>query len=127
MAYFDRPENSSSAIGVRLSSDAAAFEQMVGSRLGAICETISLSLVGFIFGAFFSWQLTLIVTAIFIIMAIVSYVCVKLDIQLNTNSKTVLENANRVRLGSDVLYSLSLSLAFVFCSSLLKSYIICVQ
>ncbi|CAF1306036.1 unnamed protein product [Rotaria sordida] len=43
VAYFDRPENSSSAICVRLSSDASAVQEMTGTRLGAICEALSLA------------------------------------------------------------------------------------
>ncbi|CAF4470218.1 unnamed protein product, partial [Rotaria sp. Silwood2] len=38
VAYFDRPENSSGAICVRLSSDASAIQEMSSTRFGAICE-----------------------------------------------------------------------------------------
>ncbi|CAF2904616.1 unnamed protein product [Rotaria sp. Silwood2] len=38
IAYFDRPENSSTSICARLSSDASAVQEMCGTRLGAICE-----------------------------------------------------------------------------------------
>ncbi|CAF4899338.1 unnamed protein product, partial [Rotaria sp. Silwood1] len=43
VAYFDRLENSSGAICVRLSSDASAVQEMTGTRLGAICEVLSLA------------------------------------------------------------------------------------
>ncbi|CAF4365467.1 unnamed protein product, partial [Rotaria sp. Silwood2] len=43
VAYFDRPENSSGAICVRLSSDALAVQEMTGTRLGAICEVGAIS------------------------------------------------------------------------------------
>ena len=40
IAYHDRPENSPSAISVRLSSDASDIEQIVGVRLGLIGEVL---------------------------------------------------------------------------------------
>jgi ATP-binding cassette subfamily B (MDR/TAP) protein 1 len=104
MAYFDRPENSSSAISVRLSSDAAALEQMVGPRLGAICETVSLSLIGFILGIFFSWQLTMIVFLIFSIMGVTCYAFTRLIKHLNGQLGPTLENANRVRFDFRLYY-----------------------
>ncbi|CAF2451835.1 unnamed protein product [Rotaria sp. Silwood2] len=61
VAYFDRPENSSGAISVRLSSDASAIQEMTGTRLGAMSEALALSFFGILFGCFISWQLTLIV------------------------------------------------------------------
>ncbi|CAF4280053.1 unnamed protein product [Rotaria sp. Silwood2] len=42
VAYFDRPENSSGAICVRLSSNASAIQDMTGTRLGAICQRVAL-------------------------------------------------------------------------------------
>ncbi|CAF3234156.1 unnamed protein product [Rotaria sp. Silwood2] len=42
IAYFDRPENSSTSICARLSSDASAVQEMCGTRLGAICEACAL-------------------------------------------------------------------------------------
>ncbi|CAF4034340.1 unnamed protein product [Rotaria sp. Silwood2] len=42
VAYFDRPENNSGAIFTRLSSDASAIQEMIGTRLGVICETLAL-------------------------------------------------------------------------------------
>ncbi|CAF4609419.1 unnamed protein product [Rotaria sp. Silwood1] len=47
VAYFDRPENSSGAICTRLSSDASAIQEMTGTRLGVICEILSLSVFAF--------------------------------------------------------------------------------
>ncbi|CAF4269466.1 unnamed protein product [Rotaria sp. Silwood2] len=43
VAYFDRPENSSGSICTRLSSHALAVQEMVGTRLGVICEALALS------------------------------------------------------------------------------------
>ncbi|CAF2852867.1 unnamed protein product [Rotaria sp. Silwood2] len=71
-AYFDRPENSTGAICVRLSSDASALQEMTGTRLGVICEIVALSFFGILFGCFISWQLTLIAFApLFLLFLIV--------------------------------------------------------
>ncbi|CAF5148714.1 unnamed protein product, partial [Rotaria sp. Silwood1] len=58
VAYFDRSENSSGAICTRLSSDAAAVQEMIGTRLGVICEALALTFFGILFGCLISWQLT---------------------------------------------------------------------
>ncbi|CAF3527728.1 unnamed protein product [Rotaria sp. Silwood1] len=50
VAFFDRPENSSGAICNRLSSDALAIQQMTGTRLGIICESIATFGIGFVLG-----------------------------------------------------------------------------
>ncbi|CAF0938979.1 unnamed protein product [Rotaria sordida] len=42
VAYFDRPENSSGAICTRLSLDASAVQEMIGTRLGVVCEVLAL-------------------------------------------------------------------------------------
>ncbi|CAF1120128.1 unnamed protein product [Rotaria sp. Silwood1] len=72
VAYFDRPENSSGAICVRLSSDASAVKDITGSRLGVICEATALSFFGILFGCLISWQLTLIVFGAVVIQCIVT-------------------------------------------------------
>jgi ATP-binding cassette subfamily B (MDR/TAP) protein 1 len=103
-AYFDRPENSSSAISVRLSSDAAAIEQMVGTRLGAICEVVALALVALICGLFFSWQLTMIVLVSILIITCFAYVNIYLTMRVREKSSLILERANMVRLNSNPDY-----------------------
>jgi ABC-type multidrug transport system fused ATPase/permease subunit len=95
--YFDRPENSSGAISVRLSSDAAALEEMVGTRLGAICEAVALSLFGFLFGIIFNWQLTMIVLFVFLTIIITAYLNIRLTMRLKKQSDLILRKANRVR------------------------------
>ena len=73
MAYFDRTENSSSAVNVRLSSDAAALEQMVVSRLGVISEPFAMCFFGFLAGIFVSWQLTLVIVLAFFFTSILVF------------------------------------------------------
>jgi ATP-binding cassette subfamily B (MDR/TAP) protein 1 len=100
VAYFDRPENSSGAICVRLSTEAAAIQEMAGTRLGVICEGFSLSCFGLIFGMFISWQLTLIVFIAFLIVAVIVYLDVRLTIWMTQRSDVVLGHTSSVRLDS---------------------------
>lgn len=104
IAYFDRPENSSGAISLRLSSDAAAFEQMVGTRLGMICETVSLVVCGFLFGIFFSWQLTMIVSLMFLILLLNTYINIHFSRILSKQSSEIQQKANTVRSHLDLQY-----------------------
>jgi len=76
VAYFDRPENSSSAICTRLSTDASAVQQMIGTRLGIICESLAVICFGLLFGMFFNWQLTIIIFIPFIILLVVTYLSI---------------------------------------------------
>ncbi|CAF2816275.1 unnamed protein product [Rotaria sp. Silwood2] len=97
VAYFDRPENSSGAICTRLSSSALAIQEMAGTRLGAICEALSLSFFGIILGCFISWQLTLIVFAPLFILVILTYVDVQVRLWTNQQSNQILERASAVK------------------------------
>ena len=98
VAYYDRPENSSGAICARLSSDATAIEEMIGTRLGAICEALSLSLFGFIFGCFISWQLTFIVCAPIFFALLLSYVEIRANLWLKEKTGPIVEQARMVSL-----------------------------
>lgn len=96
-AYFDQPENSSGAISLRLSSEAAAFEQMFGTRISVICETTALIFFGFIFGMLFSWQLTLIISLVFLIVIVTNCIDVYVSRILRNPSDVILQKANTVR------------------------------
>ncbi|CAF3588026.1 unnamed protein product [Rotaria sp. Silwood1] len=83
IAYFDRPENSSGAISVRLSSDASAIRDMIGARLGFICEAIALWVFGTLLGCFVSWQLTMITFCPLFILVSILYANMSINMRLN--------------------------------------------
>ncbi|CAF1460739.1 unnamed protein product, partial [Adineta steineri] len=89
VAYFDRPENSSGAICTQLSSNAAAIEDMTGSRLGVICETLSLCVFGFLLGLFYNLDLTIIITIPFTIILIATIIQIRLSSWLKTQSDLI--------------------------------------
>ncbi|CAF1674915.1 unnamed protein product, partial [Adineta ricciae] len=96
VAYFDRSENSSGAIYARLASNATALQDMIGTRLGAICEALALSGFGLLFGFTFSWQLTLISVLLFSIQLTVSGICIHLSAQLKEKCDQYSSRANSV-------------------------------
>ena len=96
IAYFDRPENSSGAICNRLSSDAAAVQDLAGKRLGAICEFLALSAFGLGFGLFFSTQLTLIIFIFTIILILIIGGDIASTKWLKYQEKVILERASTV-------------------------------
>ncbi|CAF3218820.1 unnamed protein product [Rotaria sp. Silwood2] len=104
VAYFDRPENSSGAISVRLSSDASAIQEMTGTRLGAMSEALALSFFGILFGCFISWQLTLIVFGPLFIFFIVTYVNVCLNMRLNQQSRHIIGRAGTVDFRGEIKF-----------------------
>ncbi|CAF4096095.1 unnamed protein product, partial [Adineta steineri] len=94
VAYFDRPENSSGAICNQLSSNAAAIEDMAGTRLGVICEGLSMSAFGFVLGLFFNWQLTMIIAIPLIILIIASIIEIRLGTWLKTQADLIYSQAS---------------------------------
>lgn len=97
MGYFDRMENSSAAISVRLSSGAAALEQMIGPRLAVIAEPIAMCLFAFLAGLFISWQLTMLLVLAFLITGILGALKVKINTQLAQQYHLIQKRANAVR------------------------------
>ncbi|CAF3082604.1 unnamed protein product [Rotaria sp. Silwood2] len=104
VAYFDRPENSSSAICVRLSSDASSVQEMTGTRLGAICEVVAMSIFGILFGCFLNWQLTLIVFLPVVIICITSCGDVVLRIRTNQQFNRISKRASTLAI--EVIYNI---------------------
>ncbi|CAF4420496.1 unnamed protein product [Rotaria sp. Silwood2] len=97
VAYFDRSDNNSGAIYNRLSSDASAIQEMTGTRLGAICEALSMMFFGLLLGSFISWQLALIAVGPLFIIAIVTYTDVRVRLWMNHQSNQIVERACTVR------------------------------
>ncbi|CAF1393900.1 unnamed protein product [Adineta steineri] len=96
VAYFDRPENSTGAICARLFTDASAVQQMTGTRLGVICETLALICFGLLFGIFLSWQLTLIALFPFLLLIPAMYLNVRLEMWLDGMCSLIREQANMI-------------------------------
>ncbi|CAF1931090.1 unnamed protein product [Rotaria magnacalcarata] len=94
MAFFDFPENSSGAICNRLSSDALAVQQVVGARLGIVCEAIATFGFGIILGMYFSWQLTLVVLVYILFLFFLAFVQICWQARLKKRSDAILGPAS---------------------------------
>ncbi|CAF0939640.1 unnamed protein product [Adineta ricciae] len=94
VAYFDQPQNSSGAICIRLASNAAALQDMAGTRLGFICEAIALSCFGLLFGLLYNFELTIIVAAPFFFLMSVGFLDVRLRKWWKKRADVFLAQAN---------------------------------
>ncbi|CAF4124135.1 unnamed protein product, partial [Adineta steineri] len=77
------------AICNQLSSNAAVIQDMVGSRLGVICETLSMSAIGVLLGLFYNWQLTIIIFIPFVILLIAFIIQIRLSSWLKSQSDLI--------------------------------------
>jgi ABC-type multidrug transport system fused ATPase/permease subunit len=98
VAYFDQPENSSGAICARLSTDALAVQEITGTRLGIIFESLSLSCFGLVLGFLFSWQLTIIIVIAVLLFIIITSINIRLEVWYNRQSSASITRASTVRL-----------------------------
>lgn len=96
MAYFDLPENHSGSVCKRLSSEALAVQDLLGARLGIICEAAATFSFGFSLGFFFNWSLTLILLIYSIIMFVLAFFQIRWQAQLNTRSARIVGEASSV-------------------------------
>ncbi|CAF4593909.1 unnamed protein product [Rotaria sp. Silwood1] len=90
VAFFDRLENSSGAICNRLSSDALAIQQMTGTRLGIVCESIATFGIGIVLGVLVSWQLALIVLLYIALLFLLAFIQIRWQTRLNKHSDSIL-------------------------------------
>ncbi|CAF4336061.1 unnamed protein product [Rotaria socialis] len=96
VAYFDRPENSSGAISTRLSSDAAAIQEMLTTRLGSVCEVLALVLFGFIFGWIINAELALIAICALVVLFISLGAEVSVRLWLSEKCDPIIESASKL-------------------------------
>ncbi|CAF4713184.1 unnamed protein product [Rotaria socialis] len=121
IAYFDRPENSSGAICNRLSSDAEAIQEMTGTRLGVICESLALVLFGILLGCLVQWQLGLILFVPIFLMFI--FVCVKCRIYVKFNKQFELINGQANMFAIEVMRNLRTIKQLSIEKEILRQYI----
>jgi ATP-binding cassette subfamily B (MDR/TAP) protein 1 len=98
VAYFDRSENSPGSICARLSSDASAVQQMTGTRLGSVIETLAMFTVAVLLGFTFSLQLTLLASVFIFIVFLIAGVAIVFEAQLRERNDPLLEQASSVNI-----------------------------
>jgi len=77
VGWFDEPENSSGAVGARLSADAASVRAIVGDALGLLVMNLAAALSGLIIAFVASWQLALIILVLIPLIGLNGYVQMK--------------------------------------------------
>ncbi|KAF5743847.1 putative multidrug resistance protein 1 2 [Tripterygium wilfordii] len=96
VGWFDLTENSSGAIGARLSANAAAVRALVGDALAQIIQTTATIVLGLVIAFSASWELSLIVLALLPLLGFTGYVEVKFMKGFSANAKLMYEEASQV-------------------------------
>lgn len=70
MGWFDREENASGALSLRLSSDTAAIRGALGDQIGLMVQNLVTFAVAYLIAFSSGWKMTLVVTASIPLMVI---------------------------------------------------------
>nr|KYP57637.1 ABC transporter B family member 4 [Cajanus cajan] len=96
VGWFDEPENSSGAIGARLSADAASVRALVGDALGLMVQNLASALAGLIIAFVASWQLAFIILVLIPLIGLNGYVQMKFMKGFSADAKMMYEEASQV-------------------------------
>ncbi|KAK9067743.1 hypothetical protein SSX86_011854 [Deinandra increscens subsp. villosa] len=96
VGWFDKPENSSGAVGARLSTDAASVRGLVGDALAQIVQDSSSAITGLVIAFTACWQLALIILALIPLMSANGYVQMQFMKGFSADAKLMYEEASQV-------------------------------
>ncbi|BFG23770.1 hypothetical protein CerSpe_100440 [Prunus speciosa] len=96
VGWFDEPENSSGAIGARLSADAATVRALVGDALAQIVNSIATAIAGLVIAFVACWQLAFIILALIPLIGVNGYVQAKFMRGFSADAKMMYEEASQV-------------------------------
>ncbi|KAL2935295.1 ABC transporter B family member 11 [Bienertia sinuspersici] len=96
VSWFDESENSSGAIGARLSTDAAAVRALVGDALGLLVQNIATAVAGLLIAFLANWILAFIVLALIPLIGVNGYIQMKFMKGFSTDAKKKYEEASQV-------------------------------
>ncbi|KAH0867278.1 hypothetical protein HID58_074300 [Brassica napus] len=96
VGWFDEPENSSGAMGARLSADAALIRTLVGDSLALTVKNVASAVAGIIIAFVISWELAVIILVMIPLTGINNYVQVKFMKGFSADAKTKYEEASQV-------------------------------
>ncbi|KAK7286924.1 hypothetical protein RJT34_22287 [Clitoria ternatea] len=96
VGWFDEPENSTGAIGARLSADAASVRALVGDALGLLVQNLASILAGLVIAFAACWQLSLIILVLIPLIGVNGYVEMKFKKGFSADSKMMYEEASQV-------------------------------
>ncbi|RCV15411.1 hypothetical protein SETIT_3G054200v2 [Setaria italica] len=87
--WFDYPENSSGAIGARLSADAAKVRGLVGDALQLAVQNSATLIAGLVIAFISNWQLSLIILALIPLIGLNGWIQMKFIQGFSADAKTV--------------------------------------
>ncbi|KAL1552967.1 ABC transporter B member 11 [Salvia divinorum] len=96
ISWFDKAENSSGAVGLRLSADVKCVRSLVGESLGLVVQNGATAVAGLLIGFEASWELSLIVMAMLPLIGLHGYVHMKFVLGFSGDSQKLYEEATQV-------------------------------
>ncbi|KAK2412274.1 ABC transporter B family member [Trifolium repens] len=96
VGWFDKSENSSGALGARLSTDAASIRTLVGDALGLLVQDISTVITALVISFEANWQLSLIIIVLLPLLFVNGHFQIKSMQGFNTDAKKLFEEASQV-------------------------------
>ncbi|WOH15795.1 hypothetical protein DCAR_0935341 [Daucus carota subsp. sativus] len=95
ISWFDKLENSSGAIGARLSADASAVKGIVGDALGFLVQIAATAIAGLVIGFQASWQLSTVLLVMLPLVGLNGYFQIKSFVGFHAKSKKLYEDASQ--------------------------------
>lgn len=87
IGWFDKSENTSGAIGARLSTDAAAVRSLVGDALGLMTQNAATFIAGLVIAVAACWQLALLIFALVPVIMVNGWIQMKFMKGLDSDLK----------------------------------------
>ncbi|XP_077250942.1 ABC transporter B family member 9-like [Tasmannia lanceolata] len=96
ISWFDEPENSSGAIGARLSADASTVRSLVGDALALMVQNIATITAGLVIAMVANWRLALIILVLLPLVGLQGYAQMKFLKGFSADAKVMYEEASQV-------------------------------
>ncbi|PON39304.1 ABC transporter [Trema orientale] len=96
IGWFDEAENSSGAIGARLSANAASVRALVGDTLAQVVENIASAVAGLLIAFLACWQLAFIILVLFPLIGVTGYFQLKFMKGFSSDAKNMYEEASQI-------------------------------
>ncbi|CAF2176082.1 unnamed protein product [Brassica napus] len=120
VGWFDETENSSGAIGARLSADAATVRGLVGDALAQTVQNLASVTAGVVIAFVASWQLAFIVLAMLPLIGLNGYIYMKFMVGFSADAKRMYEEASQV--ANDAVGSIRTVASFCAEERVMKMY-----
>ncbi|KAJ8623580.1 hypothetical protein MRB53_032109 [Persea americana] len=95
IGWFDNSENSSGAIGARLSADAASVRSLIGDALALLVQSAASAIAGLAIAFDANWQLALIILALVPVIGINGWIQMKFIKGFSADAKVMYEEASQ--------------------------------